>query len=136
MARLIWALFCENQTTGEAGKNSYHDVFDAITVRVTGTPAPMDPPPHTLPFVLALNLTAEPGSPVCKVHIRDTDGNDILAPMQSKLPESLEGSFNLHLRFPEGIPVKKSGIYSFDVFVEGERIGVAEIPVSLDVAGE
>jgi hypothetical protein len=138
MARLIWALFCEDQTTGESGKNSYINVFDTMSVRVrrgdseVPVSMPLSQPAQTSAFVLALNLTATPGAPQCTVHIRDNDGHDILGPMQSRLPDSPDGRHNLHLRFTHGIPVRKSGIYTFDVSVDGEACGQAQIPVSVE----
>jgi hypothetical protein len=137
MSRLIWALFCEDHTTGDAGKNSYLNVFDLmrVAIRSPAGPASAGQPgqsAHTSPFVLALNLTAEPGAPACTVHIRDPEGSEILAPMSSRLPDSPEGRHNLHLRFPQGIPVSRSGIYVFEVLLDDEPVGQAELPVSVD----
>ena len=139
MARLIWALFCEHHLTDANGKNSYISIFDRTTVGIRakeGAPPLWEPLPHpvpTPPFVLALHMTTEPGTPECTVRVRDSDDQDLVPPITARLPDNPEGRHNFHLNFAQGIPVQKSGIYAFQVFMEDKLIGQKELPVSLDL---
>ena len=139
MARLIWALFCEHQLTDDSGKNSYIGVFDGTTVavRAQGDAVPLEEPlPNpvpTTPFVLAINLTADPGAPECMVRVKDSDGQEILPAISARLSDNSLGQHNWQLRFAGGIPVVASGIYAFEIYAGGERIGEAQLPVTLDL---
>jgi hypothetical protein len=139
MARLVWALFCEEQRAEAAGKSSYIRVFDSATVGIKAPPGepparePLSAPVPTIAFVLALHLQSAPGAPECTVRVKDSDDRDILPPLTSQLADNPLGRHNLHLRFQQGIPVVRSGVYSFEVYIDGELVGEAELPVSLDL---
>jgi hypothetical protein len=144
MARVVWALFCEHQTTDADGRNSYISVFDHMTVGVRVRAEiplpqePLSPPVPTGPFVLALHLNTQPGSPEVVVHVMDPDGQRILPEMRSRLARNSVGKHNLHLRFPRGMPVTRSGTYIFRVSVEGEAMRQKEIefPISVQIERE
>ena len=141
MARMVSAQFCEHHTTAADGKNSYIGVFDNMTVRIRcakGKPLPKEPLPIPVPslsFTLALYLTTAPGSPVCVARLKDPDDQVILPEMKSKLQHNAEGKHRWHLHFPKGIPLRKSGIHTFEVEIEGEELRPSrvDLPVTLDI---
>ena len=77
-------------------------------------------------------MTTERGSPGYEVGVKDSDGRTVLPPLRSRLKENAQGRHNVHVAFPRGLPLVRSGIFSFEVHVEGARIGEAQIAVSID----
>ena len=72
---------------------------------------------------LAFELWADPGEHELRVRIQDTDENDIvpaLGPLEMQIAESGQGSGAIQLK---GLPLAKSGIYTFVVEVDGEQLG-------------
>lgn len=142
MARLVWGLFCERHSTDAGGKSSYLGVFDAQTLTIRsagGAPVSQEPLPKPVPsspFVLALNITAEPGAPVCRVLVKDSEDREVVPAMASRLSESPDGRYNLHVGFPHGIPVARTGLYTFQVFIEDQLIGEVELPIRLEIIQE
>jgi hypothetical protein len=141
MARLSWALFCEHHLTDQRGKNSYIGVFDTATVTLHVSPGttlqvPLRSPAPSCAFVLAAHITGAPGAPMAELHVKDSDGQAILPTFRSQLANSEMGQHNLHVNFPKGIPVRRSGIYSFEFVVDGQEVGVAELPVDIRVREE
>ena len=142
MARMVWALFCEHHTTASDGKNSYIGVFDTMTVTITpveGKPPPEEPlrtPVPSVPFTLALHLMTAPGSPMCVVRLKGPDDQVMLPEMKSKLQHNAEGKHRWHLHFPKGIPITKSGLYTFEIEVKGEELRPdrVDLPVTLRIS--
>lgn len=139
MARLVWALFCEKQLTDTSGKNSYIGVFHRQHVRIepaSDAPEVREPLPDPIPcgtFVLAMYVLTEPGSPECSVEVRDPDGQPVGDVYRQRLAEHSEGQHSWHIRFVDGIPVRRSGIYTFHIRVESEEVGKAELPVDIEI---
>lgn len=137
MARLNWALFCQHHLTDQAGRNSYIEVFDTLTAELRvppGEPPPQVPlavPRPSCAFVLAAHITAAPGSPTVELRVKDSDGELVIPPAKIQLGKSDMGRHNLHVNFSSGIPVRRSGIYAFEFVVDGEKIGVAELPIDI-----
>ncbi len=138
MARLVWALICEHQTTDATGKNSYNGVFDNMAVEITTGPdddPPSEPLPFavpTPPFVLAMHLATKPGIPECVLRVKDPDGHLLAPEARTKLGPSATGKHNWHVRFGRGIPVRKSGTYKFEIEVEGEAMGRSEVDLPIE----
>ena len=139
MARLSWALFCQHHLTDQEGRNSYIGVFDTLTLGAQAPPGappiqiPLEEPRPSCTFVLAAQITGAPGTPTVELCVKDSDGKLIAPPAKIQLSNSDLGRHNLHVNFSSGIPVRRSGIHTFEFVVDGEKVGVAELPVDIRV---
>ncbi len=78
---------------------------------------------------LAFELWTTPGEHQLELAIRDTDGNDVvpkMGPIEMQVSAAGQGSGAVQLR---GIPLKKPGIYTFLMSVDGEEAGARDLIV-------
>jgi len=139
MARMVWALFCEHHSTDNKGRNTYTSVFDNMSIRIRaqgGQPVPTEPLPFAIPsspFVLAVHVTGAPEGHQCALRVKGPDGLRIGPELSGRLTANPNGRYNWHVGFTNGIPVMKSGLYSFEIMLDEEKLGEAELPISLDL---
>lgn len=143
MAKMLWYHFCEHHSTDASGKNSYIAVFDNMSIslrpvdRTKKHSFPLPRPIQSQPFVLAVGLLAQPGvREEFKVEIVDTDGQSVIPPMTGKLTAHPEGRHTCHMNFARGIPLVRSGIYTFRISVGGTQVGEAVLPISIEIDEE
>jgi len=78
---------------------------------------------------LAFELWAEPGVHKLGLCIRNTDGEDIVPPLEPQdihVSPAGQGSGAVQLR---GLPLAKAGIYSFVLTLDGDEIGARDLVV-------
>lgn len=140
MAELLWFHFSDHQTIDDSGKCSFIGVFDSATVglRVSkeapDVQFPLSSPVPTASFVLTLHIQARPsGEEIFEVKVCDSDGQRVMPTVRGKIGANANGQHNLHLRFANGLPVSKPGIYTFEVSVSGASVGSIDLPVDIVV---
>jgi len=139
MARMVWALFCEHHSTDNRGRNTYTSVFDNMTIKIrakAGGPSPTEPLPSPIPsspFVLAVHVTGDPGEHQCALRVKGPDGLAIGPEVSGRLAANPNGRYNWHIGFTNGIPILKSGLYAFNILLDGQSLGEAELPINLDL---
>ena len=116
--QLGYLLLCDaHAKVGE--KDCVLGIFNRILVR-------QFPAQHPQCY-LAFELWADPGSHNMKIHIRDTDDQPIvdpLGPVEVNVGDSGQVSGAVQLR---GLPLQKSGIYSFVVELDGDDVGARDL---------
>lgn len=103
------------------GKDCLYGVFNRIFVG-------QFPAVHEQCF-LAFELWTSPGKHALGIHVRDTDGTDVVPPMgplEMNVSEAGQGSGAIQLR---GLPLAKQGIYSFVVSVDDVEVGARDLLV-------
>jgi len=76
---------------------------------------------------LAFELWADPGKHDLRIFVRNTDEEDVVDPMgpvEMEIGESGQGSGAVQLK---GLPLAKSGIYSFVVSIDGVDVGARDL---------
>ncbi len=139
-ARLIWYHFSDHQTTDGSGKCSYIGVFDEANVGICvpeggpEVPIPLPNPVTTAPFVLTLHIQAQAGEKeTVEVKVKDADGERVMPTFRGEIGPNPNGQHNMHLRFANGLPVTKPGIYTFEVSVGGVGLREIELPVDIRI---
>lgn len=103
------------------GKDCLYGVFNRIFVGSF-------PALHEQCF-LAFELWTAPGKHELELHVRDTDGNDVvpkMGPLEMDVSEAGQGSGAVQLR---GLPLARPGIYSFVLTVDGTEVGARDLIV-------
>lgn len=140
MSRLVYALFCEHHTTDAQGRNSFISVFDSKNIELVPAPGveiagdQLPGPVASGKFCLALFFVCEPGAPEIKIRVKDPDNQLVGPELKMRLSHNDLGRHRANIHFePNGIPVTKSGIYSFEIIVNNEKLGEAEMPVAVNI---
>ena len=113
-AQLGYLLLCDGHAK-VGGKDCVLGIFNRIFAK-------RFPTTHDQCY-LAFELWADPGEHELRVRIKNTDDEDIvpaLGPLEMQIAESGQGSGAIQLK---GLPLAKSGIYTFVVEVDGEQLG-------------
>lgn len=119
-ARLGYLVLCDAHGK-VGGKDCIYGVFNRIYVG-------RFPAAHEV-CSLAFELWADPGPHELSLRVRNTDGEDVVPPLEpQKLPigPAGQGSGAIQIR---GLPLAKPGIYSFVLTLDGQEVGARDLVV-------
>lgn len=126
-----YALFCLYHSTNTEGQQNYMGTINGMSIILGGhktKPKELPQPVSTNPFVVAYRIDAL-GAETWSVRISDPNEKKIAQSPSADLASSADGKHSINLQLANGIPIQVFGDYSFTLYIDDKKVGVATLPI-------
>lgn len=140
--KLLYSLFCLLHSADSDGRQNYLGIFDELNVSTRGPKKKkskksklkeLPQPENSKPFVVAFRVDAL-GAKISRLQIFDPDKKEIVRSDDEKLSKPKSGQHKIHFQLGNGLPVQAFGDYTFALYIDNKKVGVAILPVHYEKA--
>ena len=130
--KFLYSLFCLLHSTDSDGRQNYLGIFDELKVsekdRKKSKKRELPQPQNSKPFVVAFRIDA-PRAKSLSLRILDPNKKEIARSQNETLESRKDGKHYIHFQLINGLSVQAFGDYTFTLYIDNKKVGVATLPV-------